>query len=300
MFELKLWRTFDALLADDDRSDGLSRREMDGALWAARFKMGVKGRSQLAKLFTEFDKNKDGRIQWKEFKELGKRVTCLADLDPGELEDVVDEGPIYVMPPVTAAEGLARLRSTAELLERCLDGWVQRSIGEAAGYDLLLPGRLAAAHAGPSLSLDSSREADARSEPAGGVGLLPPSLMPLSLGLSRHAPLVVKNYERILEREVSHAHESGYESGYGLGMRDGRLAIAQREATALEATARESVAREAAAREAAAWEASARETAEREADTREAAAWEAARTEAVAREAAGATAKSMKKGPIPL
>lgn len=39
-FEIKLWRTFNALLADDDPTHSLSRRELDGALWAARFTIG--------------------------------------------------------------------------------------------------------------------------------------------------------------------------------------------------------------------------------------------------------------------
>ena len=32
--------------------------------------------------------------------------------------------PLYVLPPLAGAEELAMLRAMAELLERCLDGWV--------------------------------------------------------------------------------------------------------------------------------------------------------------------------------
>ena len=203
-FEIKLWRTFNALLADDDPTHSLSRRELDGALWAARFTIGsiktkqVSSRpahasarrhprghdscrnrsfpclpslpslpcpwpslaflclsfrptraqppraalpvccpsllaSQLASLFISADVDRNGRIDWAEFRALGTQMPCLADLDPGEPEgppEAVGQlftGPAYVILPVTSAEGLAMLRAVAELLERCLDAWVHWS-----------------------------------------------------------------------------------------------------------------------------------------------------------------------------
>ena len=130
--ELKLWRVFDALL-DDDTEESLSRRELDGALWAARFKVGQTGTKQLAELFSAADRNKDGRIDWEEFKELGKNVKCLAELDPSdnyEMPPPVDDGPtelMFILPPLSGPEALAALRAIADLLEKCLDGWVHWS-----------------------------------------------------------------------------------------------------------------------------------------------------------------------------
>lgn len=140
-FEKKLWRTFDALLADDDTSMSLSRRELDGALWAARMSMGQLRTKQLASLFAQADANADGRIDWDEFKNFGAQMPFLAELDPGETEapaepqapaDLFRDAPMWVILPCTSPQGLAFLRGTAELLERCLTAWVHWSTEEDA------------------------------------------------------------------------------------------------------------------------------------------------------------------------
>ena len=139
-FEAKLWRTFDALLPEGDTSRALSRRELDGALWAARFQMGTLKTKQLASLFAQADANADGRIDWEEFKAFGHLMPQLAELDPGEEAEpqAVSElfrGPMWVILPVSGAEGLALLRGVAELLERCLEAWVHWSTEEGTDGD---------------------------------------------------------------------------------------------------------------------------------------------------------------------
>ena len=141
-FDRQLWRTFDALLAGGDGSDTLSRREIDGALWAARFKMGQLQTSELAKIFARADVNKDGRIDWEEFKKLGKLAPSLADLAPPAKplarEDLGAEV-VYVLSPLIGAEELAILRAMAEMLEHCLDGWVRARSSPCSPMPSLLP-----------------------------------------------------------------------------------------------------------------------------------------------------------------
>ena len=314
-FELKLWRTFDALLPDEDATS-LTRKEIDGALWAARFKVGVHGTKQLAKLFSAADANHDGRIDWDEFKKLGSKQACLAELDPGEVAAVLpsdepppiagassDHGTVYILQPVASAEGLALLRATADLLERCLDNWVHRSTDDgllgvrtdAVGDRLVFAGH-------PSLMGPSAYyrglpgEPDAPLPPAP-LSPPPPPVPPVPLPPPQHMahnnfgavfptlPTAVRNYERVFE--------SGYGQGVALGMRDTahweaeaheQHEAALREASLRDTAAREAEARDVAAKETLASEAAAREAAAREADAREAAAWEAARAEALSRE----------------